>query len=91
MEREKYHHTNTTTLQNTNPGNKENDEDVGGWTKVARKQKNVRNEGDGTFRKPMENNFGGKSKLTDFDKVMKANAHSFFFTNFPETWDSIAL
>ncbi|PWA77095.1 hypothetical protein CTI12_AA228140 [Artemisia annua] len=84
-------HYNTTTHQNTNPGNKENDEDVGGWTKVARKQKNVRNEVDDTFRKPRENNFGGKSKLTDFDKVTKANAGSFFFTNFPETRDSSPL
>ncbi|PWA91164.1 nucleotide-binding alpha-beta plait domain-containing protein [Artemisia annua] len=95
MEREKHHHTNThhntTTHHNTNPGNKESHDDEGSWTKVARKQKKVSNVGDVPFRKLTENNFWGKAKLTNFDKVMKANAHSFFFTNFPETWGSGAL
>ncbi|GJU35776.1 nucleotide-binding alpha-beta plait domain-containing protein, partial [Tanacetum coccineum] len=101
MEREKYyhhhtkphhHHNTTTTNHNTKPENRANLDDEDGWTKVTRNQRRVRNESDVQDRRHGENSFpGGKSKITDFDKVMKASASSFFFTNFPETWDSSAL
>ncbi|GJU96961.1 nucleotide-binding alpha-beta plait domain-containing protein [Tanacetum coccineum] len=67
-------------------------DDEDGWTKVTRNQRRVRNESDVQDRRHGENSFPGvKSKITDFDKVMKASASSFFFTNFTETWDSSAL
>ncbi|PWA69137.1 hypothetical protein CTI12_AA284990 [Artemisia annua] len=34
---------------------------------------------------------GRRARVSDFDKVMKDKAFFFFFTNFPESWDSGAL
>nr|GEU44135.1 RNA-directed DNA polymerase, eukaryota [Tanacetum cinerariifolium] len=33
----------------------------------------------------------GRRRMTDFDRVMKSKAISFFFTNFPDNWDTKAL
>ncbi|GKD46347.1 nucleotide-binding alpha-beta plait domain-containing protein [Tanacetum coccineum] len=34
---------------------------------------------------------GGRSRRTNFDKVLRDKATSLFFTNFPDSWDSTAL
>ncbi|GKC59160.1 protein CTR9, partial [Tanacetum coccineum] len=50
----------------------------------------VKKYGDGERRK-RRRMAKGKSRPTDFDKVMRDKATSFFFTNFPDSWDSAAL
>ncbi|GJT38737.1 nucleotide-binding alpha-beta plait domain-containing protein [Tanacetum coccineum] len=72
----------------TQPATNNHTTDDDGWTTVQRK--NTKKLGDPIGRHNI--NFpGGNPRLTDFDKVMKASAQSFFFTNFPESWDSSAL
>ncbi|GJU81119.1 protein CTR9 [Tanacetum coccineum] len=50
----------------------------------------VKKYGDGERRK-RQRMAKGKSRPTDFDKIMRDKATSFFFTNFPDSWDSAAL
>ncbi|GKD20158.1 nucleotide-binding alpha-beta plait domain-containing protein, partial [Tanacetum coccineum] len=61
------------------------------WVKVERRHQKVNKDS----RTNMENNgdFVNKfrNRLNDFDKVMRDKATSYFFTNFPNSWDSKAL
>ncbi|GJU73142.1 nucleotide-binding alpha-beta plait domain-containing protein [Tanacetum coccineum] len=65
----------------------------GGWQKVKRKQRgnNNNNNPNHQWKNQAIPNMGGKPRPTDFDKVMRDKATSFFFTNFPDSWDSSAL
>ncbi|GJW13487.1 nucleotide-binding alpha-beta plait domain-containing protein [Tanacetum coccineum] len=69
--------------------------DDGEWVKVTRKHRVNRNEGfeSNKWGRHMDPNekIGGYRKATNFDKVMKENTISFFFTNFPDSWESGAL
>ncbi|PWA87787.1 hypothetical protein CTI12_AA066030 [Artemisia annua] len=63
----------------------------GEWEKVTgkrRRPKNGSHQDDRRFNKFSQE---GRRQISDFDRVMRDKATSFFFTNFPESWDSGAL
>ncbi|GJT19818.1 hypothetical protein Tco_0878524 [Tanacetum coccineum] len=62
----------------------------GGWQKVSRKRKDSTNILNPRKNQPVSN-LGGRYRPSDFDKVMRDRATSFFFTNFPDDWDTAAL
>ncbi|GKA20845.1 nucleotide-binding alpha-beta plait domain-containing protein [Tanacetum coccineum] len=64
----------------------------GEWTRVERKHKGGKHDGfKDKSNDPFSIRTGRRARVFDFDRVMKNKAFSFFFTNFPETWDSGAL
>ncbi|GKD93112.1 nucleotide-binding alpha-beta plait domain-containing protein [Tanacetum coccineum] len=63
----------------------------GDWIKVSRSRKGYNKQEKDVGRKSFATNNEGSNRLTDFDKVMKEKAKSFFFTNFPKSWDFGAL
>ncbi|GJY22700.1 nucleotide-binding alpha-beta plait domain-containing protein [Tanacetum coccineum] len=64
----------------------------GEWTRVERKHKGGKHdEFKDKSNDPFSIRTGRRARVFDFDRVMKNKAFSFFFTNFPETWDSGAL
>ncbi|GKC93171.1 nucleotide-binding alpha-beta plait domain-containing protein [Tanacetum coccineum] len=73
------------SLSNSN-GNEE-----GGWKRVIRRQRRSNIEGMHHSKKHHNINSIKKARLSNFDKVMKDKATSFFFKNFPDSWDSGAL
>ncbi|PWA94282.1 hypothetical protein CTI12_AA052140 [Artemisia annua] len=64
-----------------------------GWTTVNRKKKNnVNREGRKTTAfESMKDGYRRRESITDFDKVMKKTATTFFFSKFPDNWDVRAL
>ncbi|GKE20304.1 hypothetical protein Tco_1431816, partial [Tanacetum coccineum] len=68
-----------------------NGNEEGGWKRVIRRQRRSNIEGKYHSKKHHNINSIKKARLSDFDKVMKDKATSFFFTNFPDSWDSGAL
>ncbi|GKC55650.1 nucleotide-binding alpha-beta plait domain-containing protein [Tanacetum coccineum] len=61
------------------------------WQKVTRKHRGFKT-GEHNKENTRNNNWHeGKRRFSDFDKVIKDKAISFFFTNFPESWDTSAL
>ncbi|PWA42136.1 ATPase, AAA-type, core [Artemisia annua] len=60
----------------------------GEWIKVSRKRKGYKKQDQDVGGKFFATKNRGTTNLTDFDKVMKHKAESFFFTNFPKSWDS---
>lgn len=59
-----------------------------GWTRVERRGKVSRGKVDGlnALGKKETINNGSRRRTSDFDKVMKEKAISFFFTRFPVSW-----
>ncbi|GKD15768.1 nucleotide-binding alpha-beta plait domain-containing protein, partial [Tanacetum coccineum] len=64
----------------------------GGWQEVKRKHRGSKHESlhqPSLAPHPVQRY--NKPRITDFDKVMRDKATSFFFINFPDSWDSSAL
>ncbi|GJT80735.1 hypothetical protein Tco_1055077 [Tanacetum coccineum] len=70
----------------------ENQVDNGGdWVKVTRKLRGNKYEGLNSKPKGFLESYRRYNRFTDFDRVMRNNTTSFFFTNFPDSRDSSAL
>ncbi|GJX47692.1 nucleotide-binding alpha-beta plait domain-containing protein [Tanacetum coccineum] len=67
------------------------EETDGDWIKVSRNRKGYKKQDQDVRGNVFATKNGGKTRLTGFDKVLNEKAQSFFFTNFPDSWDSGVL
>ncbi|GJX21905.1 nucleotide-binding alpha-beta plait domain-containing protein [Tanacetum coccineum] len=70
---------------------REREEKDDGWQKVTRKHKSNKNNTNHHWKNQHIPNLGGRSRRTNFDKILRDKATSLFFTNFTDSWDSTAL